>query len=133
MWLCYGWPDGRWTLAHVHLLLAYVKGVHLSVRGVRELWRRHGWSCRQPARRAVDPNDAAVGGWIKETWRRRSHRRGARGLARHPGRGRCLDDVAPQSHMGPSRAHSHSPLQRGSRGRITLAAPPATRSANAVD
>ncbi|MFE4758481.1 winged helix-turn-helix domain-containing protein [Streptomyces sp. NPDC001406] len=64
----HGWPDERWTLSRIQLLLAHVTGVQLSVRGVWELLRCHGWSCRQPARRAVERNDAAVAGWIKETW-----------------------------------------------------------------
>ncbi|MFV0131810.1 winged helix-turn-helix domain-containing protein [Streptomyces sp. HMX87] len=33
-----------------------------------ELLRCHSWSCRQPSRRAVERNAAAVAGWIKETW-----------------------------------------------------------------
>ncbi|MER5399855.1 winged helix-turn-helix domain-containing protein [Streptomyces sp. NPDC002599] len=34
----------------------------LSIRGVGELLRRHGWSCRQSARRAVERDEAAVAG-----------------------------------------------------------------------
>ncbi|WP_235614035.1 helix-turn-helix domain-containing protein [Streptomyces olivochromogenes] len=45
-------------------------GVLLSVRGVWELLRRHSWLCLQPARRAVERDDAAVAGWAKETWPR---------------------------------------------------------------
>ncbi|WP_245873316.1 helix-turn-helix domain-containing protein [Streptomyces phaeoluteigriseus] len=40
----------------------------LSIRGVWELLRRQGWSCQQPARRAVERDDAAVVGWVKESW-----------------------------------------------------------------
>ncbi|MFG2794612.1 winged helix-turn-helix domain-containing protein [Streptomyces sp. NPDC048419] len=32
------------------------------------LLRRHGWSCQQPIRRAIERGDAAVAGWLKETW-----------------------------------------------------------------
>ncbi|WP_405811243.1 winged helix-turn-helix domain-containing protein [Streptomyces sp. NBC_00210] len=52
----------------------------LSVRRVWELQRRQGWSCQQPVRRAVERDDVAVAGWVKETWlqakppRRRSGR-----------------------------------------------------------
>ncbi|MEW2085764.1 winged helix-turn-helix domain-containing protein [Streptomyces sp. NPDC005283] len=33
-----------------------------------ELLLRHNWSCQQPVRRAVERDDAAVAGWLKETW-----------------------------------------------------------------
>ena len=49
-----GWADERWTLSRVRLLIADQLGVSLSIRGVWELLRRHGWSCQQPARRAVE-------------------------------------------------------------------------------
>lgn len=64
----HGWPNERWTLSRVSLLVSATLDVDLSVRGVWELLRRHGWSCQQPARRAVERNEAAVAGWVKETW-----------------------------------------------------------------
>ena len=64
----HGWPDERWTLSRVRALIAHTLGVDLSVPGVWGLLRRHGWSCQQPARRAIERNEAAVAGWIKETW-----------------------------------------------------------------
>jgi transposase len=64
----HGWPDERWTLSRIQLLLAHVTGIQLSVRDVWELLRCHGWSCRQPARRAIERNDAGVAGWTKEAW-----------------------------------------------------------------
>ncbi|MFI6567528.1 winged helix-turn-helix domain-containing protein [Streptomyces sp. NPDC050534] len=65
-----GWADERWTLTRVRLLIANELWVSLSIRGVWELLRRHGWSCQQPARRAVERDDAAVAGWVKESWPR---------------------------------------------------------------
>lgn len=64
----HGWPNERWTLSRVQVLIAEKLSVSLSVRGVWELLRRHGWSCQQPARRAVERDEAAVAGWVKETW-----------------------------------------------------------------
>ncbi|WP_422070950.1 winged helix-turn-helix domain-containing protein [Streptomyces lasalocidi] len=32
------------------------------------LLKRHGWSCRVPARRAIERDETAVAGWVKETW-----------------------------------------------------------------
>ncbi|MEV7890702.1 winged helix-turn-helix domain-containing protein [Streptomyces sp. NPDC001260] len=63
-----GWMDERWTLSRVQLLIADQLGVSLSIRGVWELLRRHGWSCQHPARRAIERDEAAVAGWVKETW-----------------------------------------------------------------
>ncbi|MGW1780456.1 helix-turn-helix domain-containing protein [Streptomyces sp. NPDC002143] len=47
--------------SRVRLLIADQLGVSLSVCGVWELLRRHGWSYQQP-RRAVERDDAAVAG-----------------------------------------------------------------------
>jgi transposase len=65
-----GWADERWTLSRVRLLIADHLAVSLSVRGVWELLRRHGWTCQQPARRAIERDEAAVAGWVKEAWPR---------------------------------------------------------------
>ncbi|WP_367141252.1 winged helix-turn-helix domain-containing protein [Streptomyces sp. STD57] len=64
----HGWPDERWTLSRVRTLTVEKLGVRLSVHAVWDLLRRHGWSCQQPARRAVERDEAAVAGWVKETW-----------------------------------------------------------------
>ncbi|WP_346657079.1 winged helix-turn-helix domain-containing protein [Streptomyces sp. ICN441] len=40
-----------------------------TIRGVRKLLVRNGWSCRVPARRAVERDDDAVAGWVEEVWR----------------------------------------------------------------
>ncbi|MFF0449942.1 winged helix-turn-helix domain-containing protein [Streptomyces sp. NPDC004609] len=68
--MAHAWADQRWTLGRVRLPVAVRLGVSLSMHGVGELLRRHGWSCQQPARRAVERDDAAVAGWVKETWPR---------------------------------------------------------------
>lgn len=57
-----GWTDERWTPSRVRMLVADHLGVSLSLRGVEELLRRHAWSCRQPTRRAVERDEAAVAG-----------------------------------------------------------------------
>ncbi|MET9550058.1 winged helix-turn-helix domain-containing protein [Streptomyces sp. NPDC006627] len=64
----HGWPNERWPLSRVSVLISAILDVDLSVRGVWELLRRHGRSCQQPARRAVERNEATVAGWVKETW-----------------------------------------------------------------
>ncbi|MEV4924346.1 winged helix-turn-helix domain-containing protein [Streptomyces roseoverticillatus] len=64
----HGWPDERWTLSRVRILAVETLGVWLSVHAVWDLLRRRRWSCQQPARRAVERDEAAVVGWVKETW-----------------------------------------------------------------
>nr|WP_269787635.1 winged helix-turn-helix domain-containing protein [Streptomyces guryensis] len=61
-----GWADERWTLSRVQLLIADQPGVLLSIRGMWELLRRHGWSCQQPARRTIERDDEAVAGTWQE-------------------------------------------------------------------
>ncbi|MER5218153.1 IS630 family transposase [Streptomyces sp. NPDC002838] len=39
-----------------------------TIQGVAALLRRHGWTCQVPARRAIERDEAAVAGWVKETW-----------------------------------------------------------------
>lgn len=65
-----GWTDERWTLSRVRVLIADHLGMSLSIQGVWELLRRHGWSCLQPARRAVERDEAAVAGSHRDrmTW-----------------------------------------------------------------
>ncbi len=44
--------------------------VSYTVEGTWLLLKRHGWSWQQPARRAIERDDAAVEVWKKETWPR---------------------------------------------------------------
>ncbi|MFB7247273.1 winged helix-turn-helix domain-containing protein [Streptomyces populi] len=64
-----GWTGERWTLLRVRVLIADHLGASLSVQGVRELLRRHGWSGRRLAWRAVEREEAAVAGsrWNRTT------------------------------------------------------------------
>ncbi|MEU2872831.1 winged helix-turn-helix domain-containing protein [Streptomyces olivoreticuli] len=64
----HGWPNERWTLSRVRILIAEKLGMWLSVHAVWALLRRHGWSCQQPARRAVERDAEVVTGWVRETW-----------------------------------------------------------------
>ncbi|MER5603136.1 winged helix-turn-helix domain-containing protein [Streptomyces sp. NPDC002265] len=68
--LVHGWADQRWTLARVKTLIGRLFHVSYTVEGTWRLLRRHGWSWQQPARRAIERDDAAVEVWKKETWPR---------------------------------------------------------------
>nr|WP_181785165.1 winged helix-turn-helix domain-containing protein [Streptomyces phytophilus] len=66
--VAHGWPDQIWTLSRIKTLIGRRFHKSYTVQGVAALLRRHGWSCQVPARRAVERNEAAVAGWVKETW-----------------------------------------------------------------
>ncbi|MFH8487252.1 winged helix-turn-helix domain-containing protein [Streptomyces longisporoflavus] len=66
--MAHGWPDQRWTLARVKTVIGRRFHKSYTVQGVRKLLIRHGFSCQVPARRAVERDDEAITGWVKETW-----------------------------------------------------------------
>ncbi|MET8702706.1 winged helix-turn-helix domain-containing protein [Kitasatospora sp. NPDC004723] len=68
--LAHGWQDQRWTLARVKTLIGRLFHVSYTVEGTWVLLKRHGWSWQQPARRAIERDDAAVELWKKDTWPR---------------------------------------------------------------
>ncbi|MFD0336360.1 winged helix-turn-helix domain-containing protein [Streptomyces erythrogriseus] len=39
-----------------------------TIQGVRKLLVRNGWSCQVTVRRALERDDEAVAGWVKEVW-----------------------------------------------------------------
>lgn len=76
--LVHGWVDQRWTLARVKTLIGWLFHVSYTVEGTWRRLKRHGWSWQQPARRAIERDDAAVDLWKKEVWPRvRASRRPA--------------------------------------------------------
>ena len=64
----HGWEDQRWTLARVKTVIGRRFHLTYTIQGVRKLLVRNGWSCQVPARRALERDDEAVGGWVKEVW-----------------------------------------------------------------
>ncbi|MFD8115258.1 winged helix-turn-helix domain-containing protein [Streptomyces microflavus] len=44
--------------------------VTYTIKGVRKLLVRNIWSCPAPARPAMECDDEAVAGWVKEVWPR---------------------------------------------------------------
>ncbi|MEU1412658.1 winged helix-turn-helix domain-containing protein [Streptomyces sp. NPDC005731] len=66
--VAHGWPDQTWTLSRIKALIGRRFHKSYTVQGVAALLKRHGWSCQVPARRAVERDEAAVAGWVKETW-----------------------------------------------------------------
>lgn len=66
----HGWEDQRWTLSRVKTLIGRCFHLTYTIQGVRKLLVRNGWSCQVPARRAMERDDDAVAGWVKEVWPR---------------------------------------------------------------
>ncbi|MBC9719755.1 winged helix-turn-helix domain-containing protein [Streptomyces sp. TRM66268-LWL] len=66
--VAHGWPDQRWTLSRIKTVIGRRFHKSYTVQGVRKLLIRHGFSCQIPARRALERDDAAITGWVKETW-----------------------------------------------------------------
>jgi transposase len=66
--VAHGWPDQTWTLARIKTLIGRRFHRGYTVQGVAALLKRHGWTCQTPARRAIERDQAAVSGWMKETW-----------------------------------------------------------------
>ncbi|MET8117419.1 winged helix-turn-helix domain-containing protein [Streptomyces prasinus] len=66
--VAHGWPDQRWTLTRVKTVIGRRFHKTYTIQGVRKLLIRHSFSCQIPARRAVERDDEAITGWVKETW-----------------------------------------------------------------
>ncbi|MFI8199868.1 winged helix-turn-helix domain-containing protein [Streptomyces sp. NPDC085942] len=62
----HGWEDQRWTLARITTLIGRCFHRTCTIQGVRKLLVRNGWSCQVPARHAIERDDEAVAGWVKE-------------------------------------------------------------------
>ncbi|MER5987045.1 winged helix-turn-helix domain-containing protein [Streptomyces sp. NPDC001787] len=64
--VAHGRPDQWWTPAGIGTLIG--RGFHMgmTLSGFSQMLRRRGWNHRVPARRAVEHDEAAVAGWMKE-------------------------------------------------------------------
>ncbi|WP_425276218.1 IS630 family transposase [Streptomyces lavendulae] len=58
--VAHGWPDQRWTLARIKTLIGRRFHKSMTLSGISQMLRRHGWSHQVPARRAVERDEAAV-------------------------------------------------------------------------
>jgi transposase len=66
--VAHGWPDQTWTLSRIKTLIGRRFHKSITLSGISQMLRRHGWSHQVPARRATERDEAAVAGWVKETW-----------------------------------------------------------------
>ena len=103
--VAHGWPDQTLTLSRIKTLIGRRFHKSYTIQGVAPLLRRHGWSCQVPARRAVERDQAAVAGWVRETWPplEGPGRRSVLGSSSRTRR--VLDDAAGPLHLGLSWSH----------------------------
>jgi transposase len=66
--VAHGWPDQTWTLSRIKTVIGRRFHKSYTVQGVYYLLVRNGWSHQVPARRAVERDEAAIAGWVKDTW-----------------------------------------------------------------
>ncbi|MFD0412529.1 winged helix-turn-helix domain-containing protein [Streptomyces sp. NPDC127108] len=66
--LAHGWQDQTWTLARIKTLIGRRFHKRLSLSAIAEMLHRHGFSHQVPARRALERDEDAVTGWVKDTW-----------------------------------------------------------------
>ncbi|MFI6688375.1 winged helix-turn-helix domain-containing protein [Streptomyces sp. NPDC050485] len=66
--VAHGWRDQTWTLARVKTLIGRRFHKTLSLSAIAEMLHRHGFSHQVPARRALERDENAVTGWVKDTW-----------------------------------------------------------------
>ncbi|MER8106017.1 winged helix-turn-helix domain-containing protein [Kitasatospora sp. NPDC094016] len=58
--MVHGWEDQHWTPARIKTLIGRMFHVTYTVEGTWALLKRQGWSWQQPARRALESDEAAV-------------------------------------------------------------------------
>jgi transposase len=66
--VAHGWPDQTWTLARIKTLIGRRFHKSMTLSAIAQMLHRHGFSYQVPARRAVERDEEAVAGWVKETW-----------------------------------------------------------------
>ena len=74
-----GYPNDLWTLPRVAEVIERLSGVSYHPGHVWYILRDQlTWTRQRPARRAVERNDAALAGWVKQRWPQLKNTHGAR-------------------------------------------------------
>jgi transposase len=63
-----GHPTALWTLPRVVALIGKRFGHRYSTAQASRLLRQMGWSCQQPARRALERDEQAIRVWKQRRW-----------------------------------------------------------------
>ncbi len=65
-----GFPTDLWTCPRVAELIRLQFGVRYHVDYIGPLLHSLGWSPKKPERRAIEQNEKAIQGWVKQQWPR---------------------------------------------------------------
>jgi transposase len=65
-----GFGTDLWTCPRIAQVMAHRFGVRYHVDHLSRLLHALGWSPQKPQRRAVERDEPAIQGWIKQTWPR---------------------------------------------------------------
>lgn len=63
-----GFPTDLWTLPRIAAVIDRTTGERYHPGHVWRILRRMGWSLQRPARRAIERDQAAIDGWVRERW-----------------------------------------------------------------
>ncbi len=72
-----GFPTDLWTCPRVAQVITRRFGIRYHVDHLSRLLRALGWSPQKPQRQAVERDEQAIRGWIKQTWPRVKKKRRA--------------------------------------------------------
>ncbi|WUE96552.1 winged helix-turn-helix domain-containing protein [Streptomyces sp. NBC_00490] len=64
--VAHGWPDQTWTLARIKMLIGRRFHMSMTLSAIAQMLHRHGFSHQVSARRAIERDEEAVTGWVKE-------------------------------------------------------------------
>ncbi|MFI6935467.1 transposase [Streptomyces sp. NPDC050287] len=90
----HGWEDQRWTLARIKTVIGRRFQPVVTRRQFPHALDRAGHAWQVPARRAMERDDEAVAGWVKEVWPCAEDSRRPVEPACLRGRSRILHDAA---------------------------------------
>lgn len=66
--VAHGRPDQTRTLARIKTLIGRRFHKSMTLSAIAQMLHRHDFSHQVPTRRAVERDEEAVAGWVKETW-----------------------------------------------------------------
>ncbi|WP_374701905.1 winged helix-turn-helix domain-containing protein [Streptomyces sp. CB02959] len=63
--VAHGWPDQTWTLQRIKTLIGRRFHKSITLSGIAQMLRRHGWSHQVPARRATERDELELPGRVR--------------------------------------------------------------------
>jgi putative transposase len=63
--LAHGYPNDRWTLPRIAVVLTQTQGVHYHPDHLSRVMRRFGWSVQKPQKKAAERDEATISTWVQ--------------------------------------------------------------------